>query len=78
MQLTIFHQLIGLPCKCLGKNGIVVDVCFIGGEPHVMIHTQFEKASLSHFHSRKWIYSIIYSVEEFNNQRNGETSRINE
>jgi len=65
MQLTIYHQLIGTPCKFLNTTGIVVDVIMINKEPNVMLHTKFVEAKQSAFHNQKWVYSVIYTVEQF-------------
>ena len=70
MQLTIFHQLIGQTSYFLGKKWVIVDVCFINSEPHYMIHDRFEKAAISPFHGRKWVFSFMYPLDNFNSNNN--------
>jgi len=63
-QLTIYHQLIGQPCLCLGKQGVVVGIKIMNGEPLAMVHDKFEKALPSPFHADKWVYTAMYGVNE--------------
>lgn len=62
MQLTIYHQLIGSPCKMLGKQGVIVDIIFMNKVPYAMIHSKFEKAEPSPFHKGGWVFTIITPI----------------
>jgi hypothetical protein len=61
-QLTIYHQLIGTPHKMPNGMGIIVDVIFINGLPHVAVHTHFVKVQKTEHCKHKFMISVIYPV----------------
>jgi len=62
-QLTIYHQLIGQPCKMLNRTGVIVGITELNGIYYGYINDKFEPAKPSPFHNHKFVYRLMVEID---------------